>query len=990
MPAHSLLRRSGALACCLLLAAALGAGAAGPERGFPLIQTYLPPAEVAETQNFGVARDARGLLYFANAGGIVVYDGAWWRHIPVGKGGLAASVASDGQGRIAVGGSDELGILTPDAQGTLRFSSLLGLLPPAERELGQVMSVHDTGNGFAFLTTRSLLVWDGSRMTTVARFPGDRPYATSFKVGTELYVWTREGLTRLAGGRLAPVPGGEVFAGRRLDMILPAERGLLVSVREGGLFLFMDGKAAPFAPAASQWTAAKRLFPGAGCRLPDGRWAVGSLLGGLLLLRPDGGIDQVIDSSVGLPDDFVNGLALDREGALWLALNNGMARVEVGSPLSVIDRRAGLQGSVYAVARHRGDLWVGSSAGLFTRDPGQLEDRPLAMRPVPGLPPSVWSLLSTGDDLLVGTAYGLYQMRGASAAPVPVPGTPQVTIYALARAAADPERVWVGTENGLAAVRRTGTGWRWEGAAPGPPREIRTIVDGLGGVVWCGTTLDGVVGYEILHVEAPAAARVFRELRVAGSASAAVVRIGGRILVANGDRVLRLAESRGTLVEDRAFAGLRGTSFATDREGNLWMNSRPLSVALRRGSGWVEHRSMTELPARTVETIVAEPDGVVWLGAENGLFRYAGSVRGAAAPLPAPLFARVTMGRGTLLFGGAPGTAPPGAELPPNLRHLRVEIGPLSFRAGLRYQTRLDPVDADWSPPSAEPFAELTRLWPGDYTLRVRTKGASGEVGPEAAWSFRVLPPWYEAPWAIGLWIAAAALLVIGYSRLRSRALRQRAARLEARVAEQTLELRRTVDELSRAHAELEVANEQLEELSLQDDLTGIANRRRLQSVLQDEWKRARRYQRPLGFILLDLDHFKKLNDTRGHREGDLCLQAVAHYLADTLRRTSDLVARYGGEEFAVLLPDTGLPGALRVAEQLRAGIEALALAHEAAPAGRVTASFGVATLIPDASQTPDLLVEAADVALYSAKTAGRNRVEAGTVEERGESRAAL
>jgi diguanylate cyclase (GGDEF)-like protein len=101
----------------------------------------------------------------------------------------------------------------------------------------------------------------------------------------------------------------------------------------------------------------------------------------------------------------------------------------------------------------------------------------------------------------------------------------------------------------------------------------------------------------------------------------------------------------------------------------------------------------------------------------------------------------------------------------------------------------------------------------------------------------------------------------------------------------------------------------------------------------------------------------------------------VAHYLAETLRRTGDLAARYGGEEFAVLLPATDLDGGLRVAEQLRQGIEALALPHEAAPSGRVTASFGVATMAPAAGQTPSALIEAADLALYQAKTAGRNRV---------------
>jgi len=123
----------------------------------------------------------------------------------------------------------------------------------------------------------------------------------------------------------------------------------------------------------------------------------------------------------------------------------------------------------------------------------------------------------------------------------------------------------------------------------------------------------------------------------------------------------------------------------------------------------------------------------------------------------------------------------------------------------------------------------------------------------------------------------------------------------------------------------------------------------------------------PLAFALLDLDHFKLLNDTRGHGEGDRCLQQVARYLSGSLGRHSDLVARYGGEEFAILLPDTDLDGALLVAEQLRQGIEGLPI--------QVTASVGVASMIPAPGQRLEDLVEAADRALYRAKTDGRNRV---------------
>jgi diguanylate cyclase (GGDEF)-like protein len=250
-----------------------------------------------------------------------------------------------------------------------------------------------------------------------------------------------------------------------------------------------------------------------------------------------------------------------------------------------------------------------------------------------------------------------------------------------------------------------------------------------------------------------------------------------------------------------------------------------------------------------------------------------------------------------------------------------------------------------------------------------------GRTSPETAWSFRVRPPWYQTSWALGLGLLLLLAGIRAYAGLRHRALRQRAARLEAQVSAQTDELQRTVEELRQAHSGLAAANVRLEELSRSDDLTGIANRRRLQSQLKIEWDRALAEERPLAFVLLDLDHFKRLNDTRGHGEGDLCLQRVAHFLDVTVSASGGLVARYGGEEFAVLLPGLDLAGAEHAAERLRRGIEALNLRHEAAPSGRITASFGVASLVPQSDERPESLVEDADLALYRAKSEGRNRV---------------
>ncbi|SEL53379.1 diguanylate cyclase (GGDEF) domain-containing protein [Pseudoxanthomonas sp. GM95] len=165
---------------------------------------------------------------------------------------------------------------------------------------------------------------------------------------------------------------------------------------------------------------------------------------------------------------------------------------------------------------------------------------------------------------------------------------------------------------------------------------------------------------------------------------------------------------------------------------------------------------------------------------------------------------------------------------------------------------------------------------------------------------------------------------------------------------------------------------DQLDALARVDKLTGLANRREFDDALQREWNRARRSGEPLSLLMVDIDHFKRLNDSFGHQIGDVRLREVAQALAGGTARALDLVARYGGEEFAVILPATNAIAAQPLAEQMRAAVQALMLP---APEGEVTVSIGVSSAEHVVSDDPATLLAATDAALYDAKRAGRNRV---------------
>jgi diguanylate cyclase (GGDEF)-like protein/PAS domain S-box-containing protein len=202
---------------------------------------------------------------------------------------------------------------------------------------------------------------------------------------------------------------------------------------------------------------------------------------------------------------------------------------------------------------------------------------------------------------------------------------------------------------------------------------------------------------------------------------------------------------------------------------------------------------------------------------------------------------------------------------------------------------------------------------------------------------------------------------------------------------ESTLRVTRTVGgkidgvvAVSRDMTEQKNLEEKLETLATEDGLTGIANRRRFDERLQEEWSRAYRDGSSLSLLLVDVDRFKKFNDQYGHPAGDVCLRSIADILAAEARRPGDLAARYGGEEFALLLPNTDAAGCSQIGERVRLALGKAAMPHSLnRPSGRVTVSLGGAVCQPKAEKSKSCisLIEIADRALYVAKQEGRDRL---------------
>ncbi|GLQ95518.1 GGDEF domain-containing protein [Dyella acidisoli] len=184
------------------------------------------------------------------------------------------------------------------------------------------------------------------------------------------------------------------------------------------------------------------------------------------------------------------------------------------------------------------------------------------------------------------------------------------------------------------------------------------------------------------------------------------------------------------------------------------------------------------------------------------------------------------------------------------------------------------------------------------------------------------------------------------------------------------------ISERKRTEEQLAAARRELEELSFKDGLTGVANRRRFDVVLENEWTNACRNKQPLSLLMLDIDFFKQYNDRYGHLDGDQCLKRIAKLITVAAERPRDFVARFGGEEFVAVLPDTHPSEAYRIASRCRDLIASEHIPHEGSEISRyVTASIGIGTIIPECSDEAHAFIKLTDQRLYEAKQRGRNTI---------------
>ncbi|HYC58933.1 MAG TPA: two-component regulator propeller domain-containing protein [Thermoanaerobaculia bacterium] len=758
-----------------------------------------------------------------------------------------------------------------------------------------------------------------------------------------------------------------------------------------------------------------------------GRIWIGTEEHGAAVLEPrDGNVRRIAPrphDPEGLSHYWVYGFAEGPADEMWVATFGGGVDVVDATSLAIVDRLrndATLTDTIGAdrigaMFRDRaGVMWVGTwGEGIARHDPRTRAFRALRFSP------------SKGDGLTHAAAVRALEMRdgtiwvGTNGNGVDVLDRDLRRITSFrpdlfgdgaitCLAEGDDGTRWVATLDGsLHRIKSGATPFDRVPADRLPGGPIRTIAFTRDGLLWAGAA-EGMVRVDPRTLET----RVYKQWPGAGSSSPAIESIvaaaDGSLWVGSDNGLYSFDPHRETSVriaKDPSRAEGLPENWVPDlliaRDGRLWVGTAAGACVLTHWDGQTARfeRIVPGTPS-PAESLIEDEAGHMWIGPRLRVDARTREVR-VLGPADGVAFrnffiaSRSKMRDGRLLFGSpegllvvdprllpnvieaspvvatalrVEGTARPGAAvlqsltLSPSERTFSLDFSALEFASAQRqtYRYRLDGLDREWTVtgPSQHSLT-ISRAPPGDYMLRVGvTNRDSGWSANELRLPVRVQPAFFQTGWFRALVIAAAAALLYAAYRLRVRHLRARERRLHELVAVRT--------------SELETAYAKIEEASLTDPLTGLRNRRFLEQAIGADLDLAARGHGDLVVLLVDLDHFKSVNDTYGHAAGDAVLVALAELLRQTFR-SSDHVVRWGGEEFLIVVRFVDRTEAFAIAEKLRRAVAEHAFVLPDGTRLQRTCSIGFAAWPLPGVTSWERTVDLADEALYAAKRGGRN-----------------
>ena len=850
-------------ACFLLLSCFAGytvnAAGATYELGFPFIKNFQPKDYRAHSQNFCIIQDKRGVMYFGNFAGILEFDGETWRIISTENGTRVLSMSMDASGRIYVGAYREFGYLMPDSVGSMKYVSLMDNIKEEDRYFDEVIHTYAAKEGIYFITNNRIFLKKGSEFEA---FEPPSSIISAYHINNVLYLLIKDsGLMYFEDNTFKRVPDGDRFS-KILDvnLMLPYKGRILIGSGSQGLFTLSDMGINPYHTEADDYFKANVITSGA--ILSDSSLIIGTTRGGIINLYPDGKIKQILSKKSGLYNEYIINFFVSDKNSLWVALNNGIAKVEIPSPISYFDTKSGLIGGVIDMLRISNTLYFATYQGLF-----YLDNSNGMFERIPGITTAAWSLLDYQGRLLVATSKGVYQIKDN----LPIEICKGFSFKLFSRPG-ETNKIYVGQKEGLRILGGNSGNWNDLGLLPELSDEIRDVKYDNNGNLWLGTSSKGIIRYnpesypkiKYFGIEEGLPSLIGNYINI----------IGGEFFISSKNGVYTFNQKedkffRRDIIEiDTSDSELWLKDIVQDKAGNLWItkgNEKNISYFTKNASGKYDQHQIPFLPIADFVCwkIFPDDEGIVWLGGPEGLVKYNPGIDKNYEQGFNSLIRSVYVQNDSLVFEGAfidknnIVSAEQNEFLVPELSYennsIRFEFAATDYniKGELKYQFILEGFNKTWSEWTNESKKEYTNLPDGKYTFKVRAENVFGFNSKEAVFEFVVLTPWYKTYWAMAIYVVIGAVLIVLIVRIRSRKLIKEKQVLENLIEERTTEIVKQKEELEKQSETLAIKNNELERISMiVKEINSELNIRNLLQSILDRTKSIKGVEKSTALVL--------------------------------------------------------------------------------------------------------------------------------------------
>ncbi len=714
----------------------------------------------AGTQTWQIKQQYNGWLYFANNYGLLEFDGQKWGVYGIWNSTVIRSLEIGEEGQIYVGGTNEYGVFESTDKGTLQYIPLSLNVDERYKNFGEVWNIHRLHDDL-YIQTRNYFFKQNDKGVFEIIEPKSRIYCSA-KIRDGLFVATADGIYLLTGSHLNAIQGSEQLRGLEIRSMLPyGSKSVLIATDFGGLFIFDGDKISQFVTDADDFIRQNQLYTMSVCK---NQIAVGTVMGGLVILDIGGKNPQYFNNKNGLQNNTILSLFFDENTNLWMGLDNGISMLTINTPLAQLYSSTNFYGSGYSLLIDDNELYLATNQGVFCTDYPIDQSKQLTnLIPIKNSLGQAWNLNKVGNSILCAHNRGLFSVEGDQFVPIITDEGCWKVIELLHTS----NRAIVGSYSGFYLIEKRGDRWYNRQKINGFDATSRVFeLDSRDRAIVL--TVRGVERVTFNKDFTYATSEVLQASVEANNEYFGIHKIGDKIFVSNRSNSFVIDESGEVISADEINNLLLGqddySAVKKDDDNNVWF-VKDMSLYVRR------YDKIKKEYNEGVKQVFKEPyffiggfeqiftiaeDSVILSGVDG--FALCSIKNRRNRIYERPLFIRkiTTTLNDSIIYGQSYPIRENVPKIDYKYNSINIEYSQsLSPRENQQYSVKLEPIESEWSVYSTNTTKEYTLLKEGEYTFYVRTP-----EGAEQKATFKILPPWYRSWWIYVIY-ALCGLLIL-------------------------------------------------------------------------------------------------------------------------------------------------------------------------------------------------------------------------------------